>query len=364
MKKNLSVLITLLLLLALLVGCTLHDGGVTSVVTLNAAPDKPIAIHTDKQYTYLQKALSSNAAFYANGSKELSKPSDILFKWDNTSSDYVINISENSDMSNAVSYKTSENSISLNNFKLATAYYWTVTANGVTSNTNKFVTDDACPRNISVDGVTNVRDLGGWETASGKRTKQGLIYRSGRLNESSAKTPNIEVTENGKKTMLETLGIKSEIDLRKTDDGEVGGITSSPLGQSVNYYNCPMEWEGNMWLDNRDEIIYMFSILSKAENYPLVFHCNIGTDRTGMMAFLINALLGVSESDLLTDYMFSNLGKIGGIRQKEGVLNSPYYKAIMNASGSSLSEKTYNALVNLGVDSNHLDFVINFLKSE
>ena len=34
------------------------------------------------------------------------------------------------------------------------------------------------------DGV-NLRDLGGWPTAEGKRTKRGLIYRSGRLSDLS-----------------------------------------------------------------------------------------------------------------------------------------------------------------------------------
>ncbi len=364
MKKNLSIIVVLILLLSLFVSCTLHDNSTTSVAELGVAPEKPLAIHTDKQYTYLQRALSSNASAYANGKKELSKPVDLRLKWDIKSSDCTVKISENSDMSNAVTYKTDKNDIYLNNFKIAASYYWTVTSNGVESEVNEFMTDGACPRNLSVDGVTNVRDLGGWETGSGKRTKQGLIYRSGRLNESNAKTPNIEITESGKKVMLETLGIRCEIDLRKSDDGEIGGIDSSPLGDSVNYYNCPMEWDGNMWLDNRAQIIYMFSLLANAENYPLVFHCNIGTDRTGMMAFLSNALLGVSEDDLLKDYMFSNLGKIGGTRHKTGVTDSPYYKAVAEANGSSLSEKTYNALVALGVRSEHIDFVISTLKGE
>lgn len=362
MKKKFSVLVTILLLLALLVGCTLHDGNTVVSVTYGTAPDAPIAIHTDRQYTYLKKALSLDSAVYADGLKEMSKPADITLKWNAADvSDYTVRISEKQDMSDAVCYNTALNSLELTNFKLATTYYWSVETNGVTGDVSSFVTDGACPRNLSVDGVTNVRDLGGWEIANGKKITQGLIYRSGRLNESSAVIPNIEITENGKRAMLETLGIKSEIDLRMVDGGEIGGITSSPLGQDVNYFNCPMEWDGNIWLDNKEEIIRMFSILADFDNYPLVFHCNIGTDRTGMMAFLINALLGVSEKDLLVDYMFSNLGKIGGMRQKSGVTQSPYYKAVKSASGNCLSEKTYNALVSIGVEKSHLDSVVRIM---
>ena len=42
----------------------------------------------------------------------------------------------------------------------------------------------------------------------------------------------------------------------------------------------------------------------------LLLHCSIGTDRTGVICFLINALLGVSEEDLYKDYLFSMFGMI------------------------------------------------------
>ena len=45
-----------------------------------------------------------------------------------------------------------------------------------------------------------------------------------------------------------------------------------------------------------------FAIFGNKDNYPIVMHCSIGTDRTGMLAFLINSLLGVSEEDLYKDY--------------------------------------------------------------
>lgn len=370
MKKILSILLSALLVVTMFSGCsdnkTADSSAAQETISISDNDVKPINIHTKKQESYLNSS-SSLAFLYASGKEENSKPVSVEFLLSdnkNARGEYVLNISENSDMSDAVSYSSSSSGISVSNFKIDTTYYWTVTENGVTGKVMQFETEGDCPRNMDVDGVTNVRDLGGWETESGARTKQGLIYRCGRLNESSAPSVNIEITDKGIKTMRDELGIKSEIDLRKVDDGETGQITSSPLGTDINYYNCPMEWDGNMFEDNKEQILNVFSILSKPENYPLIFHCNIGTDRTGMISFLANALLGVCEEDLYKDYLFSNLGTIGGTRKKSGITDSGYYKAIMEAEGNTLSEKTYNCLLNFGVPKAQLDSIIEILSEK
>lgn len=161
--------------------------------------------------------------------------------------------------------------------------------------------------------------------------------------------------------MLEELGIKTEIDVRLVDDSENGGITYSPLGESVAYISIPMEWDGNMLADNKEQVVKVFSVLAKEENYPLFIHCNIGTDRTGMLAFMINALLGVPEEELQKDYVFSNFGNIGGKRPVENLLESDYYNTIMQTEGSTLSEKTYNCLVDTGVPAEDLDALIRIM---
>lgn len=368
MKKIFSILLSAILVVTMFAGCSDSKSADSSseqeTISISDSDNKRINIHTQKQESYLNSS-SSLSSFYADGETENSKPISVKFmlsdkEKENSEAEYTLNISENSDMTNSVSYSSSS-SISVTNFKIDTTYYWTVTENGITGNIMQFETEGTCPRNIDVDGITNVRDLGGWETANGTRTRQGLIYRCGRLNESSAASVNIEITDKGIKTMRDELGIKSEIDLRKVDNGETGQITSSPLGTDINYYSCPMEWEGNMFEDNKEEILKVFSILSEPENYPMIFHCNIGTDRTGMISFLINALLGVSEDDLYKDYLFSNLGTIGGTRKKTGITNSGYYKAIMNSEGNSLSEKTYNCLLDFGVKKEQLDSIIKIL---
>lgn len=371
-KKTLSLALVLVMILSLLAGCSaqqtteLQQAFSSDAVLSQVYPENggTVTLHTKKQDSYLNKPF---ALMYisATGKKELSKPESVTLNWvytdDEPAEKCTVTVSENENMLNPTIYEVTGDSLVLTNLKIATTYYWTVDADGANSAVYNFTTSADAPRNISVDGVVNVRDLGGWKTESGTRTKQGLIYRCGRLNESSADTVNIEITEDGKNVMLGQLGIKSEIDLRKTEGNEVGGITSSPLGDTVTYYSCPMEWDGDMLYDNKEQVLRVFSILADENNYPVIYHCNIGTDRTGMISFLVNALLGVPEDDLIRDYMFSNNANIGGTRKASQMKNSGYYKAVAAAQGSSLSEKTYNCLVDLGVPSDQLDKVIEIL---
>ena len=161
--------------------------------------DITVDFHTKKQATYLEKPYSS-IPISVNGKKEQSRPDAVEFSWafdegqEYPQIEYILSISENEDMSDAVSYSSSVKNYSVYNLKIATTYYWTVSVNGKTSEVSKFTTTSNPPRNMYIDGITNVRDLGGWETEGGTRTKQGLIYRCGRLNESSAPMVNIEIT--------------------------------------------------------------------------------------------------------------------------------------------------------------------------
>jgi len=68
-----------------------------------------------------------------------------------------------------------------------------------------------------------------------------------------------------------------------------------------------------------------------------------GTDRTGMVAYCIEALLGVSETDIVRDYLYSNFGKIGGSRSIS-TIRSRYPKLIKDYDGKTLQEKTYRFL--------------------
>ena len=352
------------------------------------------AIHTNLQATFLSSsdphafadilgpAYAAQSVSYDDdpGTLEFGRPNPITLTWTVPEgaaehvSAYTVRLWTKSDGSDAkeIALDADKTECALYNLFIGTTYKWTVTllddeGDSVTSSVATFRTDSQAPRNLCVDGITNVRDLGGWMTLDGGKVRQGLLYRGARLNE-NFKTDEILVTEEGAKTLRDELGIKTEIDLRQTkavnDRNESGGITASPLGASVTYLARPMDY-GNVLITeqkNIQRVREVFAVLADESNYPIYFHCSIGTDRTGLIAWLVNGLCGVSEKNLWRDYLFSNFGEIGGTRTRannEGV----YVNQIKAKAGETLAEKTYNFLKDyFGVPESDLNAVIRILK--
>ena len=313
-----------------------------------AAPDAARQIHTKAQAAYLEGAYTGITK-YAKGEKELSIPEPVELQFKGITAPFTVYISENQDMSDAVQYESKKDTAKIYNLKIGTKYFYYARSGNTKTEVSSFQVEDVAPRNLYIDGVTNVRDLGGWKTSSGKSVKQGAIFRSGKFNYdlSADKT----VTEQGIKAMKE-LGVKTEIDLRQVDNGESGYITESPLGSDVKYVSVPLDSGGNNILLNKEKLKLLFSVFGKEENYPIVFHCSIGTDRTGMLAFLINGLLGVSDEDLYRDFLFSNFGNIGGMRTQSII--TTYIDTVDLAKGNTLSEKIENYLISVGVNAGDL----------
>ena len=96
-------------------------------------------------------------------------------------------ISESPEFTDAVAFTVKSNELSLDNFKIAQKYYWRVAGpDGEASPVGEFTTEAIAPRLLRIESVWNVRDLGGRIGMGGRRVKQGLIYRSGGLNNNSS----------------------------------------------------------------------------------------------------------------------------------------------------------------------------------
>ncbi len=94
----------------------------------------------------------------------------------------------------------------------------------------------------------------------------------------------------------------------------------------------------------------------------MIYHCNIGTDRTGLFAFLINGLLGVREENLYRDYLFSNFGNIGVSRSMSNI--TAYVNKAKSYNGVLLSDKTENCLLDIGVKQSEIDSIKNIMSDE
>ncbi len=332
-------------------------------------PVEVTALHTDLQDRFLMVGANGMSSLGINGKQENSRPQFISFSWEadlpESSPTYVLQISEQTDFVNSWEYETQETQYEVYNLKVGTEYYWKVSdlKRTYTSDVASFITEGDTPRNLFIDGITNVRDIGGWFIDEHRRVRQGLAYRCGRLNESSSAALKVEITEDGIRQMNDYLGIRSEIDLRLVNDNEVGHYTQSALGEDVNYYQCPMGYCGNILENNRSMVKQIFTLLSDEKNYPVIYHCNIGTDRTGLVTYLLNGLLGVSEDDLFMDYEFSNLGVIGGTRNRSGIMTN-YVSTLNSTSGTTLSQKIANYLLGIGINQIQIDTIIDLFTEE
>lgn len=255
------------------------------------------------------------------------------------SANYTIYVADNDKFDNAIVVKVSSlsNSYSLDNLIPNTTYYWKVKGTKAkdTSEVSTFKTIGTSVRFINASGAYNIRDLGGWK-AGDKAIKYGKLFRGGLLNNFNNWA---DLDENGKKVFNETLGIKTEIDLRITgkDDGNQAECAfdsskkyiQAQLGQ-YNKILDPENYAASNNFDSYGDLITsnynlavsndgisvkslreIFETLSNEDNYPIYFHCNAGADRTGTLAFLIEGLLGVTYEDTIRDFELTSFSKFG-----------------------------------------------------
>ena len=137
----------------------------------------------------------------------------------------------------------------------------------------------------------NTRDLGGWACDGGK-VKYGMLVRGGEPNEVD------------KDLMVNQVGIRTELQLLPKSEAR---HTYSAWG--IDFYANPEENSYvNYSLSHTSLWKFYLQVVfdSVSHSNPLYFHCGIGADRTGTIAVMLEALLGVSQSDIDKDYELTN----------------------------------------------------------
>ena len=149
--------------------------------------------------------------------------------------------------------------------------------------------------------MRNVRDLGGLPVdvdGNGSvdgHLAYGRLFRGIKLNSASS------VTE------LNNLGITHELDLRE-DNSDANRLSNYNRIQIQNYYVMPNSANANentYYAWTRSAVKYVMEQIAYNDDVNIYFHCRIGTDRTGTLAYILEGLLGVPEEDRIQDYELS-----------------------------------------------------------
>ena len=211
---------------------------------------------------------------------------------------------------------------------VATDYDWTVSAKGETGRSS-FRTEDVPLRLCRFPSVGNARDLGGAKGLGGRRVKQGMIYRSMRFNEKThmeGKKP-VAVgeplgTPEDRAYIVRRFGLKTDLDIRAGE--ELYGLVESPLGNGVNLVKLNFgAYKGAVGDYGKVYFKKIFKFLQDESAYPVVFHCSAGQDRTGSLAYVLEALLGVDDEHLADEWAYT-----GFFNRSHGFCHAKFYDAL------------------------------------
>lgn len=171
-------------------------------------------------------------------------------------------------------------------------------------------------RILTWEGCNNVRDLGGMESSNGSKTRWGAVVRGDQPS---------KLTEKGW-TALYEHGIRTIVSLRtygfdekdhpvvippypdiQVVSVEIEDVTNKEFVEkwaTTDLWGTPLYWTDalNLWAHRHAAAI---KAIAQAQPGGVLFHCGRGYDRTGIIAFLLLALVGVSLKDITADYEIS-----------------------------------------------------------
>ncbi len=173
-----------------------------------------------------------------------------------------------------------------------------------------------------MEGASNFRDLGGYQTTDGRSVKWHRLFRSNAL---------AWLTESDLATVSD-IGIRLICDFRSDDEfnnlrtrlpaSSPPEILRLPIYPKAVHAMRKMVVEGDADLDkviagyvgvyrayateHGAEFSKFLHRLVDEENHAVLFHCSAGKDRTGFAAALILTALGVPLETVFADYLLTN----------------------------------------------------------
>lgn len=171
-------------------------------------------------------------------------------------------------------------------------------------------------RFIDLQGCVNFRDVGGYRNRKGQTVAWRRMFRSDSLH---------LMSDEDIRSVYQTLGVVTLIDLRNSDETQRDGYRSS-LPITANYHHLSLLEQyavkiyepGDdpsarltttyLWiLANSGHLIAQaLNTMAEEPNLPALFHCTAGKDRTGVLAAMLLGILDVDEEQIMADYALTN----------------------------------------------------------
>ena len=193
-------------------------------------------------------------------------------------------------------------------------------------------------RQIKTPNSRNMRDLGGW-ACDGGTVKYGKIIRGGL------------VTPQDREILVNQYGVRTDIELRGLNDPDGNIPLSSPLGDDITYhvYNN-YAWYHFTYKDLCKQIIRdAFEAVRSGD--ALYLHCGAGADRTATMVFILEAILGMSQSDMDMDYELTSFYVGGNNARCRNAANAwlGMINEIKGKRGATFRDKAVQCVLDLGI---------------
>lgn len=173
-------------------------------------------------------------------------------------------------------------------------------------------------RRLSWDSCYNARHIGGFVTADQQQTSSKAFVRTDNLSRLSAEGLQA-LREHGVTTIID-LREAFELDIDPPHFEPTSGQAGYPTYHHISLID-PKDEEGvkgvykikelgklYCWMLDRftNSIALIMKTMAQATGGTILFHCHSGRDRTGIIAGLLLALVGVPPDTIAQDYAVSN----------------------------------------------------------
>lgn len=241
------------------------------------------------------------------------QPNRVMIPLPETTADMVLNYASDEEMTDAreIPVAAGSEAAYIPNLVPGATCFFSVTEGENTVARGRFTAKGSL-RMLYIPTANNIRDLGGWATSDGRRTAYGHLFRGSALN-------GFVDTSEEDIAALKALGVGAEIDLRWKEDYDKDqgcGVSAFGFEKGSTYYFA----QANDYLaadldkaetQQRLKEEFLFILSNFRAGRAVYFHCAWGADRTGMLAFLLEGVLGVTSDGIFKDYELTSFSPAG-----------------------------------------------------